>query len=103
MKVQEKFLQQIPVDSVAGISAANLLGDKFLNITKGPDKQTVKDGAEIPVAGHPGLQRVHGAEHQPAGQFQAILKRVDAIVGTGGGGQGQHRQAARWTKNSTTG
>ena len=35
MKVQEKYLQQIPVDSVAGISAANLLGDKFINITKG--------------------------------------------------------------------
>ena len=35
MKVQEEFLPQIPVDSVAGIGAANLLGDKFLNITKG--------------------------------------------------------------------
>src|SRR6516165_2100176 len=34
MKVQEKFLPQIPVDSVAGISAANLLGDKFINIGK---------------------------------------------------------------------
>src|SRR6266498_1778542 len=31
MKVLEKFLSQIPVDSVAGISAANLLGDKFIN------------------------------------------------------------------------
>ena len=47
MKVQSKFLDQIPVDSVAGISAANLLGDKFINITKGRDAQTVKDGAEI--------------------------------------------------------
>ena len=37
MKVQEKYLPQIPVDSVAGISAANLLGDKFINITKGRD------------------------------------------------------------------
>ena len=37
MEVQEKYLRQIPVDSVAGISAANLLGDKFLNITKGRD------------------------------------------------------------------
>src|SRR4249919_1518223 len=47
MRVQEKFLQQIPVDSVAGISAANLLGDKFINITKGRDPKTVKDGGEI--------------------------------------------------------
>src|SRR4051794_9765505 len=33
MKVRDTFLRQIPVDSVAGISAANLLGDKFVNIT----------------------------------------------------------------------
>ena len=33
MNVQEKFLRQIPVDSMAGISAANLLCDKFVNIT----------------------------------------------------------------------
>ena len=50
MMVQEKFLQHIPVDSVAGISAANLLGDKFINITKGRDAQTVKDGAEMQAA-----------------------------------------------------
>src|ERR1051326_4858609 len=31
MLVQEKYLPDIPVDSVAGISAANLLGDKFIN------------------------------------------------------------------------
>ena len=30
----------IPVDSVAGIGAANLLGDKFLNITKGHSAET---------------------------------------------------------------
>ena len=34
MQVKAKFLKQIPVDSIAAISAANLLGDKFLNITK---------------------------------------------------------------------
>src|ERR1700676_28664 len=37
MQVAERYLAQIPVDSVAGISAANLLGDKFINITKGTD------------------------------------------------------------------
>ena len=36
MLVKAQFLSQdIPVDSVAGISAANLLGDKFINIVKG--------------------------------------------------------------------
>src|SRR5215472_6377421 len=35
MQVQEKYLSAIPTDSVAGIAASNLLGDKFINITKG--------------------------------------------------------------------
>src|SRR5579862_2696774 len=46
MKVQTKFLQDIPVDSNVGIAAANLLGEKFINITKGLSSQRVKDGAE---------------------------------------------------------
>ena len=40
MMVQQKYLKDIPVDSVAGISAANLLGDKFINITKGRSPST---------------------------------------------------------------
>src|SRR5438270_9973255 len=35
MMVKDQYLREIPVDSTVGISAANLLGDKFLNITKG--------------------------------------------------------------------
>jgi len=42
MKVQPQYLREIPVDSVAGISAANLLGDKFINITKGRAAATVR-------------------------------------------------------------
>src|SRR5882762_4037229 len=32
MKVKRNMLSQIPDDSLAGIDAANLLGDKFINI-----------------------------------------------------------------------
>lgn len=47
MMVREKFLVEIPVDSVVTIAAANLLGDKFLNITKGQSPQHVKAGDEL--------------------------------------------------------
>jgi len=47
LQVQEGYLPEIPVDSVAGITASNLLGDKFINITKGRDKRHVQDGGEI--------------------------------------------------------
>src|ERR1700674_2246329 len=47
MEVRARYLSEIPVDSVAGISAANLLGDKFINITKGMDTKHVEDGGEL--------------------------------------------------------
>ena len=47
MEVEERYLKDIPVDSVAGVGAANLLGDKFINITKGPATQTVHPGDEV--------------------------------------------------------
>src|SRR5579872_1141584 len=47
MMVKEEYLREIPIDSLVGISAANLLGDKFLNITKGRSQQTVHSGSEL--------------------------------------------------------
>lgn len=47
MQIRASSLKEIPIDSVAGISAANLLGDKFINITKGMDPKHVEDGGEL--------------------------------------------------------
>src|SRR5579872_3641872 len=47
MMVEENSLVNIPVDSHTGIAAANLLGDKFINITKGVSQQHVKPGDEL--------------------------------------------------------
>ena len=35
MVIREQYLDQIPEDSKSAVSAANLLGSKFINITKG--------------------------------------------------------------------
>src|SRR6516165_9211255 len=47
MLVKKRYLADIPVDSIATIAAANLLGDKFLNITRGQDSRTVQPGSEL--------------------------------------------------------
>ena len=47
MQVNGKYLAEIPVDSVAEITAANLLGDKFINITRGKETRTVNAGDEL--------------------------------------------------------
>src|SRR6476646_6873806 len=44
LEIKSEYQRDIPRDSVAEISASNLLGDKFLNITRGSDAQhPVKD------------------------------------------------------------
>jgi phospholipid/cholesterol/gamma-HCH transport system substrate-binding protein len=80
MKVQEKYLRQIPVDSVAGISAANLLGDKFINITKGRSPLTVRDGAEIQSLQAQDIPELMSQAANLLQTFQSIVNRVDALL-----------------------
>jgi len=47
MNIHEKYLPQIPKDSLATISATSLLGDKAVFIEKGTLKQDIADGQEI--------------------------------------------------------
>ena len=80
MKVREKFLQQIPVDSVAGISAANLLGDKFINITKGRSPQTVKEDAEIQSLQAQDIPELMAQMANLLQTFQSIVNRIDSLL-----------------------
>jgi phospholipid/cholesterol/gamma-HCH transport system substrate-binding protein len=80
MRVRENFLQQIPVDSVAGISAANLLGDKFINITKGRAAQTVKDGAEISSLQSQDIPELMAQSANLLQTFQTIVNRLDSLL-----------------------
>jgi phospholipid/cholesterol/gamma-HCH transport system substrate-binding protein len=80
MKVLEKFLPQIPVDSVAGISAANLLGDKFVNITKGRDTRTVKDGDGIRSLQAQDIPELMAQSANLLQTFQVIVNRIDSLL-----------------------
>jgi len=80
MKVQEKFLRQIPVDSLAGISAANLLGDKFINITKGRAAQTVKEGAELKSLQSQDIPELMAQSANLLQTFQTIVNRLDSLL-----------------------
>src|SRR5579862_7022539 len=47
LEIQDKYMNAIPVDSEAQISAGNLLGTKYINVTKGKSPQSVKPGGEL--------------------------------------------------------
>ena len=57
LEVRGEFQKDIPEDSVAQISASNLLGDKFVNITRGRSPKVVQNGGEI-CLGHVVCKRV---------------------------------------------
>lgn len=81
MEVEDRYLDQIPVDSVAAIGAENLLGTKYLNIHKGTSKKTVKQGDTIPALNTADFNDIIEQGNTLLAQLQSILKRVDAIVG----------------------
>ena len=88
MQVDPERLKDIPVDSVAGIAAANLLGDKFIDITKGSSNQTVKPGAVLQSLQ---AQDIPELMAQMAGllqTFQTITNRVDSLLAGVEAGQG---------------
>jgi phospholipid/cholesterol/gamma-HCH transport system substrate-binding protein len=80
MIVQAKYLKDIPVDSVAAIAASNLLGDKFVNITKGRDTRTVPDGGELPSLQGQDIPELMAASAKLLQSFQTIVNRIDSLL-----------------------
>ncbi len=80
MLVQQKFLTDIPVDSIAGISAANLLGDKFINITKGTSPKTVLPGGELASLQAQDIPELMAQSANLLQSFQTIVGRLDKMI-----------------------
>ena len=80
MKVKHSFLPQIPVDSHVGVAAANLLGDKFLNITKGMQTQHVQDGGELQSLQTQDIPEMMAQMGNMLQSFQTIVGRVDGLL-----------------------
>jgi phospholipid/cholesterol/gamma-HCH transport system substrate-binding protein len=78
--VEQKYLPEIAVDSVAGITASNLLGDKFINITKGRAPKHVVDGGEIKSFQAQDIPELMAQSANLLQSFQTIVNRVDALL-----------------------
>jgi phospholipid/cholesterol/gamma-HCH transport system substrate-binding protein len=80
LEVDERFRTAIPVDSLAGISAANLLGDKYINITKGVSAQHVENGAELKSLQVKDIPQLVQSATVILSSFQQVVNRVDGLV-----------------------
>lgn len=88
MEIPAGRLSAIPLDSVASISAANVLGTKFINIKKGKSATTVRAGQEIPSLNTAEFEDVVQQGYSVLTSLQGIVNRVDRIVGQIENGQG---------------
>jgi len=86
--VPDKYLPEIPEDSQAAISAANLLGDKYINITRGTHKKHVEDGSEIASLQTQDVPEILAQSSSLLSQFQTILGRLDGLLTVVENGQG---------------
>lgn len=80
MMIQPPFISQIPVDSVVGIGAANLLGDKFLDITKGQGAEHVRAGAELKSLQSQDIPELMKQMATLLNTFQTSVNRVDNLL-----------------------
>jgi phospholipid/cholesterol/gamma-HCH transport system substrate-binding protein len=80
MRIENKYLKEIPVDSVAGIAAANLLGDKFININKGQAQQTVQEGMELRSLQGQDIPELMAQSANLLQTFQTIVNRIDSLL-----------------------
>ena len=88
MEVPEHTLSSIPIDSVTSISAANILGTKYINITSGQNEATVRPGAELPSLNTAEFENVVQQGYAVLTSLQATVERVDKIIGMVESGKG---------------
>jgi len=88
MVIEDKYLDQIPEDSKSAVSAANLLGSKFVNITKGTHPKHVEPGGEIQSQATQDIPQILAQSSSLLAQFQTILGRADGLLAIVENGQG---------------
>lgn len=88
MNVRDRYLPEIPDDSLTGITAGNLLGTKFINITRGKSKQAVRAGNTLPSLNTTDFEDIVKQGYSVLASLQETVKKVDNIVGLVEAGKG---------------
>jgi phospholipid/cholesterol/gamma-HCH transport system substrate-binding protein len=88
MVIRQRFLDQIPEDSQAAISAANLLGDKYINITRGTHPKHVEPGGQIANQETQDIPEIIAQSAHLLTEFETIMGRLDGLLAVVESGQG---------------
>jgi phospholipid/cholesterol/gamma-HCH transport system substrate-binding protein len=88
MQVPQSQLKNIPIDSLASISSANVLGTKYINIKSGKGTTTIAADQELPSVNTGEIQDLVQQGFGVMNSLQDTIQRVDKIVGLVENGQG---------------
>jgi phospholipid/cholesterol/gamma-HCH transport system substrate-binding protein len=88
LTIQEKYMKDIPEDSTAAVTAANLLGSKFIDITKGQSATPVKPGAELRSLQTQDIPELMAQSANLITTLQDISKRTDSMLADIDAGKG---------------
>src|SRR5579862_613786 len=88
LEIEDEYLRSVPVDSQAKIAAGNLLGAKYINISKGKSQETIKPGAELASGDTAELEDLFQQGNSTLSALQETIKKVDGIIDSIQVGQG---------------
>jgi phospholipid/cholesterol/gamma-HCH transport system substrate-binding protein len=88
MKIDEQMIKVIPIDSIASISAENMLGTKFINLKMGKKSVMVPPGGEIDSLDTMEWDEIVQSGYNLLASLQGMMKRVNDIIGLVEAGKG---------------
>jgi phospholipid/cholesterol/gamma-HCH transport system substrate-binding protein len=88
LTIQEKYMKDIPEDSTAAVTAANLLGSKFIDITKGQSATPIKPGAELRSLQTQDIPELMAQSANLIQTLQDISKRANGMLADIDAGKG---------------
>lgn len=88
LKVRERYLREIPVDSLVGLASDNLLGDQYIGIRRGKSAQHVVAGGELGTTQTQDITRMMGQMSLQLDRLQAVVTRADKLLSGVGKGSG---------------
>jgi phospholipid/cholesterol/gamma-HCH transport system substrate-binding protein len=88
LKVRERYLWEIPVDSVVGLASDNLLGEQFIGIRRGRSAQHVESGAELGTSQNEDITRMMAQMSRQLDRLQDVFTRAEKLLSSVDKGSG---------------
>lgn len=80
MQVYDEYLSAIPVDSTAQVAQSTLLSPRYMNISKGKSKDTIKPGAELTSSSTAELESLFQSGNETMTALQQVITKMNNVL-----------------------